>query len=142
MPDAIRPFQVELQFPVRTYDIDFAAHVSNIVYIRWLEDLRLAVLENHYPLEHALREGLAPVLVRTAIEYKRAITIFDKPLGRMWVSGMTRVRGVFSAEFVVEGNVMAVAEQIGCFINLSNGRPVPIPKELHDKYFHHREHEQ
>ncbi len=35
-----RVMEVNLSFPVRTYDIDFAGVVSNIVYIRWLEDLR------------------------------------------------------------------------------------------------------
>ena len=31
----------EQPLPIRTYDIDFARIVSNIVFIRWLEDLRL-----------------------------------------------------------------------------------------------------
>ena len=31
----------EQPLPIRTYDIDFAGIVSNIVFIRWLEDLRL-----------------------------------------------------------------------------------------------------
>jgi acyl-CoA thioester hydrolase len=35
---------VELELPIRTYDIDFAGIVSNIVYIRWLEDLRIQML--------------------------------------------------------------------------------------------------
>jgi len=44
----IRPFLIEVPLPVRTYDIDFAGIVSNIVYIRWLEDLRL---EDGRPIE-------------------------------------------------------------------------------------------
>ena len=43
----------EQPLPIRTYDIDFAGIVSNIVFIRWLEDLRLALLErllNHMKL--------------------------------------------------------------------------------------------
>jgi acyl-CoA thioester hydrolase len=35
----------EQPLPIRTYDIDFAGIVSNIVFIRWLEDLRLALLD-------------------------------------------------------------------------------------------------
>jgi acyl-CoA thioester hydrolase len=39
-----KPFEVALDLPIKTYDIDFAGIVSNIVYIRWLEDLRLKIL--------------------------------------------------------------------------------------------------
>ena len=34
-----KPLEVSLNLPIKTYDIDFAGIVSNIVYIRWLEDL-------------------------------------------------------------------------------------------------------
>ena len=44
----------EQPLPIRTYDIDFAGIVSNIVFIRWLEDLRLALLDQTYPLIRAL----------------------------------------------------------------------------------------
>ena len=44
----------EQPLPIRTYDIDFAGIVSNIVFIRWLEDLRLGLLDQAYPLIRAL----------------------------------------------------------------------------------------
>jgi acyl-CoA thioester hydrolase len=46
-----QPFEVEINLPVRTYDIDFAGVVSNTVYVRWLEDLRLEMLAHHFPLD-------------------------------------------------------------------------------------------
>ena len=70
-----RAFEVELAFNVGTYDIDFAGIVSNIVYLRWLEDLRLAMLEAHLPLEDQLAAGTTPVLLSTEIEYLRAIRL-------------------------------------------------------------------
>lgn len=33
-------FQTESELEVKTYDIAAAGHVNNIVYARWLEDLR------------------------------------------------------------------------------------------------------
>jgi acyl-CoA thioester hydrolase len=48
------PFEVEIPLPVRTYDIDFAGIVNNIVYIRWLEDLRLEMLARYFPLADQL----------------------------------------------------------------------------------------
>jgi acyl-CoA thioesterase FadM len=40
MTDKTKPLSVELSLNVNTYDIDVAGHVNNIVYIRWLEDMR------------------------------------------------------------------------------------------------------
>jgi acyl-CoA thioesterase FadM len=61
----VKPLLVEWTFPIRTYDIDFALHVSNIVYIRWLEDLRLEMMSKYLPLSELLSKGQAPVLRST-----------------------------------------------------------------------------
>ena len=126
-----RPFEVRLDIPVRTYDIDFAGVVSNIVYIRWLEDLGLQILAEYFPLEQAMREqGISPVLLRTSIDYRQPIRIFDQVVGRMWVQKLGRARMVLKAEFVVDGQVRAIAEQSGCFIDFSTGKPVPMPQDI------------
>ena len=65
----------EQPLPIRTYDIDFAGIVSNIVFIRWLEDLRLALLDQAYPLIRALAEDVAPILRATRLSYRRPVTI-------------------------------------------------------------------
>ena len=44
----LKPLEISLDLPIKTYDIDFAGIVSNIVYIRWLEDLRLKMFEHHF----------------------------------------------------------------------------------------------
>lgn len=121
---------VELTFQPKTYDIDFAGHVSNIVYIRWLEDLRLSLLETYLPLNTLTEKGIAPVLVRTTIDYKRPVKLFNKPIGKMWAGEIGNVRGILVAEFSVNGVVVATAEQIGIFVRLDSGRPVAFPDEL------------
>src|ERR1700751_2361798 len=82
----------EQPLPIRTYDIDFAGIVSNIVFIRWLEDLRLALLDQAYPLIRALSEDVAPILLATRINYRRPVTIADSLVGRIRVAGLSRVR--------------------------------------------------
>ena len=49
-----KTLEVSLNLSIQTYDIDFAGIVSNIVYIRWLEDLRLKMLETYLPLEQLM----------------------------------------------------------------------------------------
>ena len=60
--EQLKPLEVELYLPVRTYDIDFAGIVNNIVYVRWLEDLRLEMLSRFLPLEELLQNGIAPLI--------------------------------------------------------------------------------
>ncbi len=121
---------VELSFQPKTYDIDFAGHVSNIVYIRWLEDLRLSLLDTYLPLNRLMEKGIAPVVMRTTIDYKRPVKLFDKPIGKMWVSEIGNVKGILLAEFSVNGVVVSTAKQIGIFVRLDSGRPVAFPEEL------------
>jgi acyl-CoA thioester hydrolase len=112
-----RPLEVELQLPVRTYDIDFAGHVSNIVYIRWLEDLRMQFLNEHLPLREQWANGVVPVLASTHIEYRRPIYLFDQPVGRLWMSRAERVRWTLEAQIVLDGRPAATAVQTGAFVS-------------------------
>ena len=125
-----KPLHVELAFQPKTYDIDFAGHVSNIVYIRWLEDLRMLVLEKYLPLNILMERGIAPVVMRTTIDYKRPVKLFDSVTGTMWASEMGNVKGILSAEFIVHGTIVATAEQTGLFVKMESGRPVAFPEEF------------
>lgn len=123
---------ISLTFAVKTYDIDFAGIVSNLVYVRWLEDLRLALLARAYPLDRMVADGIGPVLLETHIAYRDALTIHDKPEGRMSVESMGRLRWTVAAEFVTpdSGRIHATARQSGLFIRLDTRRPVRIPERL------------
>jgi acyl-CoA thioester hydrolase len=127
-----RPFLIELDFEPKTYDIDFAGVVSNIVYIRWLEDLRLAMLRAHMPLDGLMRQGLAPTLASTSIEYKRPLRLFDRVRGSMWSADMTDNRWILAAEFVrvADGKTAASARQVGAVVSLETARSVGIPADV------------
>ncbi len=129
-----RPLEVELALPVRTYDIDFAGVVSNIVYIRWLEDLRLKLLSDHLPLEEQVKAGCVPVLTSTQIQYRRPIRLFDRPIGRLWMSEAGRVKWTVQAEISLEHQPAATANQTGAFVSLTTLRPVPLPEQLAAKF--------
>ena len=130
----VRPLLVEIPFRVQTYDVDFAGVMSNIVYIRWLEDLRVKVLDEYLPLDALLAQGISPLLARTEINYRRPLRLDDRPIGRMWVSKIGRASSVLSAEFSLDGVIVADARQVGTFITLATGRPIPLPRALRDQY--------
>ncbi|MBD2510311.1 acyl-CoA thioesterase [Nostoc muscorum FACHB-395] len=133
-----RPLEVVLEIPVRTYDIDFMGIVSNIVYVRWLEDLRLKFLDEHWHLNRQIDRGYAPVLAGTEIAYKRPIKIVDQVIGRLWLSNLGRLKWTVQAEIFSNNELAAVASQKGAFVSLQNSRPIPIPEELKNKYLEHQ----
>lgn len=121
---------MERELPIRTYDIDFAGIVSNIVYVRWLEDLRLAMMEEAYSLPQAVADDVAPILLETHVTYEHPLTLQDRPVGRIWATAMSGVRWSIAAEILVGTTIHARAEQTGIFIRLSTRRPVPPPAPL------------
>ena len=132
-----KPLEVKLSLPIQTYDIDFAGIVSNIVYIRWLEDLRLKMLEVYQPLEELMAKGYCPIVDSTQIKYKKALQIFDRPVGKMWMSQLGRLRCTLQAEICLNEEIVTSATQTGFFINLETLRPMAIPRDIKKLYAQH-----
>jgi acyl-CoA thioester hydrolase len=114
-----------------TYDIDFAGIVSNISYVRWLEDLRNLFAEQALSLGDAFGRGIAPALMHTEIDYLAPVRFPDIVTGRMWLAEHGRSKWEVAAEFQsqVSDQLVARARQIGVFVSLETLRPVRLPKE-------------
>jgi acyl-CoA thioester hydrolase len=140
LPSEKRPFLVELDWAVKTYDVDFAGVVSNIVYVRWLEDLRIAMLDPRWPLHEQIAAGTAPVVLQTTIDYRQPLRLGDRAIGRMWLANLENVRWQVSAEIVnaamTQGAhpVVAIGKQMGTFIDMQRQRPIRIPAALKQQY--------
>lgn len=130
----MKPLLIERPITVRTYDIDFANIVHNIVYLRWLEDLRSEILVDVLPIEEILSTGVSPILTRTEIDYRWPVRINDNPVGRMWVDELSHTRWTLAAEIVVGERVCITARQSGYFANLDTLRPVRVPAKLREKW--------
>ena len=129
-----RPFLITIPITVKTYDIDFLNIVHNMVYIRWLEDLRFQMLADYLPLESLLAEGVSPVLLKTEIEYRWAVRLGDHAVGQMWMAELQNTRWIVEAEIKVEDKVAAWARQTGFFGNLQTLRPARVPKALREQW--------
>ena len=126
--------EVTLDLPIKTYDIDFAGIVSNLVYLRWLEDLRLAMLTTYSPLEQLMKQGYCPIIDSSQIEYKKALRMFDRPVGKMWMAKLGKLRCTLQAEIHLDNQMVTTATQTGFFINLETMRPMPIPRDVREIY--------
>lgn len=88
----------EREIEVNNYDIDAMGIVSNIVYIRWFEDLRTIFINEYMTFSEMMKQHISPILMKTEIEYKVPITIHDKPVGRCWFVKAGRMKWVFKFE--------------------------------------------
>jgi|SRR5277367_3025798 len=132
--ESSKPLLSELDLVVRMYDIDFNSHVSNIVYIRWLEDMRMVGFERIVPLRNCLDLGQVPILIRTDIRYRRPVNMFDEPKGLMWVSGYTKTSFTIEAEIQVNGECCADATQTIVFVNEKTGKLIRLPESIAQRF--------
>jgi len=131
MSDDPKPLLVALPIRIKTYDIDWVGHVNNIVYVRWLEDLRLHLLDVHFPLEALRSEGVAPIIVTTNIHYRQGIALSDHEVdASMWISKIGLAAFHLSAEFRVGEDLRCTATQRGTFVDHAKMKPMRVPDAL------------
>lgn len=133
-----KPMLVQKSFHVNAYDIDVMGIVSNIVYIRWFEDLRFLLMDHFWNYQSMLKTGQSPILYETSAKYKRPVTIFDAPEGRLWVSSLTKSRWTVDIEISVEEKPVCCGRQTGYFYDLAKKRPVRIPTALLESWRNER----
>ena len=115
------------------YDYDPSSIVHNATYVRWLEDGRIAFQQSSpWPTERLYAADMAAVLTRTEIHYKRPIRLSDRVVLCVRVTHVGRSALSLALRFVhpETGLEYARAEQDGCFVKRSTGKPVAMPAEF------------
>ena len=123
----------ELRLNPQYYDFDPSGIAHNVVYIRWLEDGRLAFQSaSVWPPDRLYAADIAAALTRTEIVYKRPIRLSDPVMIRVWVTHVGRSALSLALRFLhpETGLEYARAEQSGCFVRRSTGRPIAMPAEF------------
>lgn len=126
---------LETEVEIHTFDIDFAGHVSNIVYVRWLEVARTRLLDAvGLPVPALLDEGLAPVVARTEIEYKRPLRLGEPVRIGLGITKLRSLSAFLAVEVATGDEVAAVARQLGLFVSTDTGRPKRLTSELRARF--------
>jgi acyl-CoA thioester hydrolase len=107
---------------IRTYEIDIAGHVNNIVYIKWIEDLRIELFESFFSVIEQMKNNFYPVVVSTEITYKKQLIISDKPTGKIYLDSISHGIIILKIEFTCENKIVAHALQKCVIMNLSTGK--------------------
>ena len=129
-----KPMMVEAEIKIKAYEIDSMGIVSNIVYVKWFEDLRHVFLEKYYPYKEMMKSKISPMLMKTEIEYIAPLTIYDNPIGRSWVSKMGKMKWEFVFEIYSGSTTYCIGKQMGCFFDLERKRVTPIPERMLIEY--------
>ena len=127
--------------PVYTYQIDFVGHVNNIVYIQWLENARIKLIEamGLTITQMAEVDEILPIITETDIKYKKPFFLHNKVSIEVWVSEMFNVSANFKFRFLNEnGEVCSIAQQKVLFIDKATLRPsrkIAKYKENFERFF-------
>lgn len=122
---------------IYTYQIDFVGHVNNIIYIQWMENGRVKLLEAIGMPAHEIAhtEEIFPILAETNIHYKRPLFLNNTVTVECWVSKLNNASAILEFRFFNEKNELcATGWQKGLFINRNSMRPARLT-ENHRKAF-------
>jgi acyl-CoA thioester hydrolase len=135
-------------------DIDDLDHVSNLVYVRWVQQVAAAhSTAVGYDFEAYRKLGAVFVVRRHEIDYLRSAVLGDRIGLRTWVdswkaassvrmTSIVRLGGpgdaVGDASIEASGDDNAIelarARTTWALVSLDSGRPVRIPPELSDRF--------
>ncbi len=114
---------------VYTYQIDFIGHVNNIVYIQWLENARVNLLEAiDLPIVDLIqKQGIFPVLSKTSIRYRKPFFLGEKVTIEIWVSQINNASVEMDFNFKNQrGELCTTARQTCLFVDKNNMRPLRL----------------
>ncbi len=112
--------------PIYTYHIDFVGHVNNIIYVQWLENARVKLIEamGLSIADLSVEDEILPIITETIIQYKKPFFLNNKVHVEVWVSELFNVSANFKFRFLNEnGEVCSTAQQKVLFIDKATQRP-------------------
>jgi acyl-CoA thioester hydrolase len=125
------------RFAVPAEAIDVQGHVSNLAYVGWMQDVAIEHSSAvGWPMRRYLELGAGWVVRSHFVEYLRPAFADELMSAHTWVPRFdqrsTPRRYLFLRD--TDRAVLARAETIWVFVDLSSGRRRPIPTELLDAF--------
>ena len=112
-------------------DIDELGHVSNLVYLRWVQDVAMAHSRSvGWDFARYRELGAAFMVRRHEIDYIAQVTLGQALSAETWVDSWRAASCIRKTELVLDGKVVARAATTWALIGLASGRPQRIPEEL------------
>ncbi len=132
MPDAPARYPISVTIPVAWGEMDSFQHVNNVVYARWLETARMVYFERLGLVKRVREEGVGPILARTVIDYRRAVTYPDTVRVEATIHhvGGSSFTMAFRVRSEAQGVEVATGEQVIVNYDYRAGRSRPLDEVL------------
>lgn len=125
---------IEEPIRISTYDLDYMSIVNNTAYTKYLEDLRMSLLNKYFPLREMMAQHNTPIIAETHIYYKHPISLNSNPVGRARISALGKSKWECEYEIVEGDKVYCTALQVCYYFNLDTNRPTRFPQEFIELY--------
>lgn len=113
--------------------IDVHRHVNNQEYLRWMQEVAIehSTLQG-WPMARYLEAGASWYVRSHLIEYLRPGLLDDEIRICTWVADMEKRHSLRRTLFLraADRSILARAETRWIYVDLNNGRPLPIPDDL------------
>lgn len=113
--------------------IDVHRHVNNQEYLRWMQEVAIehSTLQG-WPMARYLEAGASWYVRSHLIEYLRPGLLDDEIRICTWVADMEKRNSLRRTLFLraADRSILARAETRWIYVDLNNGRPLPIPDDL------------
>ncbi|PLS69472.1 MAG: acyl-CoA thioesterase [Cyanobacteria bacterium M5B4] len=122
--------------PIFTHQIDFAGHVNNGVYLRWLEEARQLLLEGAgFSIPRLLEQGIVPILADLTIEYKAPLYLHNTMRLEMGCQEIRFASVTIVGDFYNEANrLIATSSQTALFIDRQSHKPLRMTPEQRSQF--------
>ncbi len=126
---------------IYTYHIDFVGHVNNVIYIQWMENARVKLLQamGISITQIAHEDELLPIITETTIKYKKPYFLNNTVHVEVWTSRLLNVSAIFEIRFYNEKNELcSTGQQKVLFIDkttLKPSRKIVKYRENFEKYY-------
>jgi len=138
----VLPDEPRLTLPVKVYfyDTDAGGVVHNVAYLRIIEMVRSELAEYlGWPLKEMVATGAdCPVVYRTEMDYVRPARMGDDLVMEAHLEKIERVRMTFSFTMLrkPKDEIICKCRQVLVPVDLSSGRPRPMPTTWREKWPH------
>jgi len=117
--------------------IDVHRHVNNQEYLRWMQEVAIEhSTAQGWPMARYLEISASWYVRSHLIEYLRPAMLGDEIRVCTWVASMARRNSLRRTLFLRDADhaIVAQAETQWIFVDLKNGRPLPIPDDVRNAF--------
>jgi acyl-CoA thioester hydrolase len=126
-----------LEVTAQASDIDEVDHVSNLVYVRWIQDIAKAhSTAQGWPFERYREHGAIFVVRRHEIDYIAPVLLDQTVRLETWVEALKAASCVRRTEIyrVADQQLVCRGSTLWAFMGFADSRPQRIPEHLQQAF--------